>query len=73
MPDLVEQKVRLRSADRYGRTITMTRKSESRGAAFWSIEVEPASQRDEGERITGCLTDQNIADMIDALKVVQRV
>jgi hypothetical protein len=72
MPKLIEQTVELLSADAYGRRVIMRRHRTAEGKTVWDIESEPVSQRDEGERMRS-LTDQNIADMVAALQVIQRV
>ncbi len=69
MPQLIEQKVSIGS-DAYGRTVTMSRRKNYDGKVLWDIVSAPVSQRDDGERMSG-LTDENIRQMVHALKVVQ--
>lgn len=69
MPKLIEQKVHI-GQDAYGRRIIASRTHSYDGKSIWSIVSEPASQRDEGERMSG-LTDQNIRDLIQALDCIR--
>jgi hypothetical protein len=48
--------------DRFGRRVTLTREGHD-----WKIEIEPSSQRDEGERIWYLSRDL----LIEAGKVAQ--
>lgn len=70
MPELIEQKVRI-GDDAYGRSVEMTRHKTYDGKTMWRIVSHPVSQRDEGERMDG-LTDENVRQMIEALKVIRR-
>lgn len=72
MPQLIEQKLSI-GEDAYGRRVTMTRyRNSGNGMTMWRITTDPASQRDDGEKMDG-LTDQNIAAMANALQYVQRL
>jgi hypothetical protein len=71
MPELIEQKVQIGN-DAYGRTVTMTRRTNYDGKRLWKIVSDPVSQRDDGEHMDG-LTDDNIRQMVQALDVIRNV
>ena len=45
--------------DTYGRSATLIMKNGSNGKTYWDLRIDPASQRDSGETITG-LSDDNL-------------
>lgn len=67
MPELIEQKVAI-GRDRYGRPVTMIRQKDG-GQWYWTIKSDPVNQRDDGELMRS-LTDENIRQMTEALKVI---
>ena len=69
MPELTSQTVEI-GRDAYGRRVHMTRRKNYDGKILWSIKSDSVSQRDEGEKMDG-LTDENVRQMIEALKVVK--
>ncbi len=70
MPDLISQTLDI-GRDAYGRSVTMTRRRTYDGKIVWDIKIDPMSQRDDGERMTG-LSDENIRQMTQALAVLNQ-
>ena len=68
MPRLIEQKVEI-GLDAFGRRVTMTRRRNYDGKILWRIKSDPVDQRDAGENMDG-LTDENVRQMVEALRVV---
>lgn len=69
MPKLISQTLEI-GRDAYGRRVTMTRAKTYDGKTVWTIVSEPASQRDDGERMTG-LSDDNVREMAQALAALR--
>lgn len=69
MAQLIEQKLEV-GRDAYGRRVTMTRRKTYDGKTIWDIVSDPVSQRDDGERMSG-LSDENVRQMVEALKYVR--
>lgn len=50
-------------SDIYGRRVTVTWSKDYAGRRAFSIDVDPSSQRDDGERLGHCLTRDNLIEM----------